>query len=73
MVPLPRGVLGYLRGYWPNICPRPVTWLFYASSPDTPIEEATLTFAFNKARERAGIDRSHTFPLSAPLRRHPYA
>lgn len=61
MVPLPRGVLQYLRSYWRNICPRPVTWLFYASSPDTRIKEATLTFAFNKARERAGIDRSHTF------------
>ena len=61
MVPLPRGVLQYLRSYWRNICPRPVTWLFYASSPDARIKEATLTFAFNKARERAGIDRSHTF------------
>ena len=61
MVPLPNGVLEYLRSYWRNICPRPATWLFYASSPDARIKEATLTFAFNKARERAGIDRSHTF------------
>ena len=28
---------------------------------DTPIKKATRTFAFNKAREHAGIDRSHTF------------
>ena len=61
MAPLPGGVIDYLRGYWKNIWPQPVTWLFYGASPDQPISMATLHRAFKKARERAGIAPCHSF------------
>ena len=82
MAPLPGGVIDYLRGYWKNIWPQPVTWLFYGASPDQPISMATLHRAFKKARERAGIAPCHSFhdqrhalrpqvPLPASLDRDP--
>ena len=61
MAPMPEGVIHYLRDYYKNIWPQPVTWLFYGTSPDVPIQAATLQWAFKRSRERAGIDRRHTF------------
>ena len=31
MAPMPEGVIHYLRGYYQNIWPQPVTWLFYGA------------------------------------------
>ena len=61
MAPLPEGALEYLRSYWTNLFPRPTGWLFYGRAPDTPIKEGTMTCAFNKARDAAGIDARHSF------------
>ena len=61
MAPLPEGAVEYLRNYWTSLFPRPTGWLFYSSAPDTPIKEGTMTYAFNKARDAAGIDARHTF------------
>ena len=61
MAPLPSGVIDYLRGYWKNIWPQPVTWLFYGASPEAPIRTGTLNWAFKKARDKAGIDRRYSF------------
>ena len=61
MAPLPEGGVEYLRTYWTSLFPRPSTWLFYGSAPDTPIKEGAMTCAFNKARDRAGIDARHSF------------
>ncbi len=61
MAPIPEGVIHYLRDYYKNIWPQPVIWLFYGASPDVPIQAGTLQWAFKKARERAGIDRRHSF------------
>lgn len=61
MAPMPEGVIHYLRVFFKNIWPQPVTWLFYGASPDVPIQTAALHWAFKKARERAGISSRHTF------------
>ena len=61
MAPLPERAIGYLRSYWSRLYPRPASWLFYGKSPDTPVKNATLNFAFLQARDRAGIHRRHTF------------
>ena len=61
MAPLPDGIIDYLRGYWKNIWPQPASWLFYGASPDVPIQTGTLHWAFKKARDKAGIERRHTF------------
>lgn len=61
MAPLPANVIEYLRSYWRNIYPRPVSWMFHANSPDSPITTDALRRAFNTARDRVGIGSHHTF------------
>jgi len=61
MAPMPEAVIHYLRGYYRNIWPQPVTRLFYGASPDVPIRTCDLHVAFRKARERAGVDSRYTF------------
>lgn len=61
MAPMPEAVIHYLRGFYKNIWPQPVTWLFYGVSPDVPVRTATLHLAFKRARELAGVDSRHTF------------
>ena len=61
MAPIPEAVIHYLRGFYKNIWPQPVTWLFYGASPDVPIRTGDLHLAFKKARDRAGIDSRYTF------------
>lgn len=61
MAPLPANLVGHLRGYWKSIQPRPVSWMFYAGSPDQPISTVSLRKAFNTARDRVGVSDRHTF------------
>ena len=61
MAPIPEAVIHYLRGFYKNIWPQPVTWLFYGASPDVPIRTGDLHLAFKKARDRAGVDSRYTF------------
>ena len=61
MAHLPDSVLQALRRYWRSTSPRPATWLFYGKSPDRPITAESLRTAFNRSRDRAGIDRGISF------------
>ncbi len=61
MAHLPDPVLQTLRRYWRNTWPRPTTWLFYGKSPDRPITAESLRTAFNRGRDRAGLDRGISF------------
>ncbi|MCY4589987.1 MAG: tyrosine-type recombinase/integrase [Alphaproteobacteria bacterium] len=61
LAPLPEPVIGYLRGYWQALWPRPAPWLFYGRSPEVPIKAEALRKAFNAARDRAGIRRDTSF------------
>ena len=61
MAHLPDAVLQTLRQYWRNTWPRPRTWLFCGKSPDRPITAKSLRTAFNRGRDRAGLDRGITF------------
>ena len=61
MAPLPGEVIDYLRGFYKSIWPQPATWLFYGASPTVPMLRATLSQAFKRARDRAGIDSRYTF------------
>ncbi|MDE0697259.1 MAG: tyrosine-type recombinase/integrase, partial [Boseongicola sp.] len=61
MAPLPANRVTPPRGYWRNIYPRPVSWMFYARSPEQPISTDSLRNAFNAARDRVGISRTYTF------------
>ena len=61
MAPLPANLVGHLRGYWRNIFPRPVSWMFYTGSPDQPISTDSLRNAFNAARDRVGVSSNYTF------------
>ena len=61
MAHLPDPVLRTLRQYWKNTRPRPRTWLFHGKNPDRPITTDSLRTAFNRSRDRAGLDRGITF------------
>ena len=61
MAPIPPKAIDYLRTYWKNIFPRPVTWLFCGKSTDEPIKTDVLRNAFNAARDRVGIDNCYSF------------
>ena len=71
MAPIPEAVIHYLRGFYKNIWPQPVTWLFYGASPDVPIRTGDLHVAFKKGA-RAGRRRQPPhLPLPASFGRHP--
>ncbi len=40
---------------------QPTSWLFVHHSPDRPITTDSLRRAFNRSRDRAGLDRGITF------------
>ena len=61
MAHLPETVLWALRRYWKSTVPHPSSWLFYGASPERPITTDSLRAAFNKSRDRAGLDRGITF------------
>ena len=54
-------VLEALRHYWRAVRPRPTSWLFHRTNPDRPITADSLRTAFNRSRDRAGLDRGVTF------------
>ena len=61
MAHLPDAVLEALRRYWKNTWPHPQSWLFYGASPERPMTARSLRAAFNKSRDRGGLDRGVTF------------
>ena len=61
MAYLPDAVLEALRRYWRATLPHPASWLFYRFNPDRPITADSLRTAFNRSRDRAGLDRGITF------------
>ena len=61
MAPIPEHLIDYLHGCWNSIYPQPVSWMFYASAPETPISTDSLRKAFNTARDRVGISDRYTF------------
>lgn len=61
MAHLPDTVLEALRRYWKNTVPHPDPWLFHGASPKRPMTAESLRTAFNKSRDRVGLDRGITF------------
>ncbi len=58
---LPDTVLEALRRYWKNTEPHPESWLFYGAGPERPMTAESLRAAFNRSRDRVGLDRGITF------------
>ncbi len=61
MAHLPDTVLDSLRCYWKNTVPHPESWLFYGAGPERPMTAKSLRTAFNRSRDRVGLDRGITF------------
>lgn len=61
MAHLPDTVLDALRRYWKNTVPHPQSWLFYGAGPEQPMTARSLRAAFNRSRDRVGLDRGITF------------